>query len=101
HPDATTHILRKRVVWVVPVILGPHVPRSDRSDEERQDWARIILLLFLPWRSPADLKHNTETWYQAYTRQQTRISSHHQSIIHNISVLNECRDARDKARQRR
>lgn len=101
HPQHETHLLRKRVVWVVPVILGPHIPRGDRSPEEHEDWCRTILLLFLPWRTPADLKTAGEYWRDAYNRQQHLIPPHHQSIIRNMSVLAECRDARDKVRRNR
>ena len=101
HPQHHTHVVRKRTVWVIPVILGDKIPRSDRSDEERELWARAILTLFIPWRCPQDLKAHNETWTQAYDRQQQMISPEHQEIIYNMNVLNECRDARNKDRLRR
>ncbi|TFK77670.1 hypothetical protein K466DRAFT_459435, partial [Polyporus arcularius HHB13444] len=86
-----------RVVWVVPVLLGPHIARSDGSADELERWSRSVLMLFLPWRSPEDLRRSTETWTDAYARQQHLIPPEHQSIIHNMSVLSQCRDARDRA----
>ncbi|TFK90037.1 hypothetical protein K466DRAFT_465704, partial [Polyporus arcularius HHB13444] len=101
HPQSDTHLLRKRVVWMIPVILGPHVPRNDRTAEELDDWSRIILLLFLPWRTPSDLRRIDESWTDAYSRQQHLFPAEHRTIIHNMTVLAECRDARDKVRLNR
>ena len=55
---------------MIPVILGPRIPRNDRSPEELEEWSRSILILFIPWRHPADLKQRDETWTDAYRRQQ-------------------------------
>ncbi|TFK85158.1 hypothetical protein K466DRAFT_495261, partial [Polyporus arcularius HHB13444] len=94
HPDHESHLVRKRVLWVVPVMLGKRIARNDRSGEERESWARTILVLFVPWRTPADLKVMGESWTAAYDRQQQHIPPQHRSIIANMNVLNECRDAR-------
>ncbi len=99
HPDYGTHLVRKRVVWVVPVILGRRIARSDRSDDERESWARTILILFLPWRTAADLKEPEESWLDSYTRHERHIPRQHRTIISNMNVLNQCRDARDRVRQ--
>ncbi len=101
HPDHQTHLVRKRVIWVVPVILGSHIARNDRSEEERESWARTVLILFVPWQTPADLKERGESWMESYARQQRYIPRQHRSIICNMNVLNQCRDARDRARQDR
>ena len=97
HPQHETHMVRKRTVWVIPVVLGNKMPRPDRNDEERQLWARTVLALFQPWRTPADLKEFDEDWIEAYDRQKHCIPPEHMTIIHNMNVLSECRDARDKA----
>ena len=97
HPQYRTHLVRKRTLWVIPVLLGEKLPRPDRSDEERERWARAVLTLFKPWRHPTDLKGEFETWYEAYEQYEPRISSEHLAIIHNMNVLSECKDARDKA----
>ena len=101
HPHHDTHVLRKRTQWMIPVILGDKIPRNDRSDEEREEWARCVITLFIPWRTPHDLRLEDETWLDAYARQSHMISPEHQTIISNMNVLNECRDARDKDRLRR
>ena len=97
HPQRNMHLVRKRVTWVVPVVLGSRIARGDRSPEERESWARQVLTLFVPWRTPNDLKQQRESWSEAYDRHAHRITSHHASIIHNMAVLSECKDARDRA----
>ncbi|KAI0706472.1 hypothetical protein C8Q76DRAFT_630222, partial [Earliella scabrosa] len=97
HSLRDSHLLRKRVVWVVPVMLGDRFPRHDRSLAEKEGWARAVLTLFLPWREPKDLKYQGESWADAYDRQLDRIPLQHRSIIANLNVLCECKDARDKA----
>ncbi|KZT56593.1 hypothetical protein CALCODRAFT_418775, partial [Calocera cornea HHB12733] len=77
---------------MVPVILGPSLPRCDRSLEEKNQWCRAVLILFKPWRTLGDLRLLGETWEQAYDR--TDFGEKHLQTIKNIGVLNECRDAR-------
>lgn len=101
HPQRYTHVIRKRVVWLVPVVLGDRMPRRDTSDEERDLWARTVLLLFLPWRSPGDLKQSEETWLDAYDRQEHLIRPAHVAIVDNMNVLTECKDARDHMNRQR
>ncbi len=96
HPQHTTHLVRKRVTWVVPVILNRSLPRSDGSSEETESWSQVVLTLFLPWRTPGDLKNADETWGEAYERCLPDIAPEHHAIIHNMNVLSECKDARDK-----
>ncbi|KAI0713874.1 hypothetical protein C8Q76DRAFT_584599, partial [Earliella scabrosa] len=95
HTQFKTHVLRRRVDFAVPVILGDRIPRSDRTNEEREKWARIMLILFVPWRQPSDLRDHSESWHDAYVRQQDHISAEHKDIIGNMNVLSECRDVRD------
>ncbi|KAI0735673.1 hypothetical protein C8Q76DRAFT_610293, partial [Earliella scabrosa] len=95
HTQYKTHALRQRVDFAVPVILGDRIPRSDRTDEEKEKWARVMLILFVPWRQPSDLHNNGELWYDAYIRQQSYISDQHKDIIGHMNVLSECRDVRD------
>ncbi|KAI0740114.1 hypothetical protein C8Q76DRAFT_580390, partial [Earliella scabrosa] len=101
HTQYRTHCVRKRGKWIVPVLLGDRIPRPGRSDEETDLWARMMLILFVPWRLPSDLKHSDESWTDAYERQKSVISSRHLQIIENMNVLSECRDARDAQREMR
>ncbi|KAI0682581.1 hypothetical protein C8Q76DRAFT_637083, partial [Earliella scabrosa] len=101
HSQRTTHVVRRRVIWVVPVILGDRIPRHDRGEEEREQWAKCMLILFRSWRKPGDLKCSTETWIQAYERQSHLLTDLHKSVISNINSLSECRDARDRVNRAR
>ncbi|RDX42566.1 hypothetical protein OH76DRAFT_1302355, partial [Lentinus brumalis] len=97
HTQHETHRVRKRTIWTVPVVLGDRVPRSDQSPEEKEKWARMMLILFVPWRKPSDLRNSTETWTDAFERQRHVIPSALMKIIDNMNVLSECRDVRDSA----
>ncbi|KAI9062001.1 hypothetical protein FKP32DRAFT_1528047, partial [Trametes sanguinea] len=101
HTQFRTHVLRLRRTSMVPVILGERIPRSDRDDKERESWARMMLILFVPWRAPSDLRHVEETWCEAFERQRELITPKHVQIIANMNVLSECRDVRDEFRETR
>ena len=85
----------------MPVLLGERIPRSDRGAAEKEAWARMMLILFVPWRHPSDLKSSTESWLAAFERQRNHITSRHLQIIENMNVLSECRDVRDAHRDLR
>lgn len=96
HTQYDTHVLRLRTRSLVPVVLGNRTPRSDRSPDEKEAWARMMTILFVPWRRPSDLRRAGETWLEAYERQEARISVLHQRIVENMNVLSECKDVRDE-----
>ncbi|TFK87837.1 hypothetical protein K466DRAFT_440579, partial [Polyporus arcularius HHB13444] len=83
-----------RTIWVVPVVLGDALPRPDRGAEQRERWARAVLLMFIPWRHPRDLKAAGESWFDAYERRKPEICDEHAAFIRNMTVLSECKDAR-------
>lgn len=95
HPQYNTHRLRVRSESHIPVILGPTIPNPVRSMEAEEQWAKAVLLLFLPWRKPSDLKDDEESWISAYHRQDSLIVAKNQKIICNLNILNECKEARD------
>ncbi|KAH9852942.1 hypothetical protein C2E23DRAFT_729763, partial [Lenzites betulinus] len=101
HTQYDTHILRMRQDCDVPVILGDRIPRSDRGDEEKEAWARMMLILFVPWRRPSDLRAMDESWVEAMASRRHQISPAHEKIIQNMNVLSECRDVRDGLREMR
>ncbi|KZO97670.1 hypothetical protein CALVIDRAFT_479760, partial [Calocera viscosa TUFC12733] len=76
---------------LVPVILGPTLPRSDRGVEERAEWCRAMLILFQPWRTLADILPANASWTSAF--EQADLDEHVLRVIENIGVLNDCRDA--------
>lgn len=84
---------------VLPVLVGPKIPRRDRSPEERERGCRALLILFKPWRTEADLRDPGESWSSAYARY--RFPLHIQFVIQNIHLENECKDARDSYAEER
>ncbi len=101
HTQFMTHGLRKRSDWHVPVVLGDRIPRPDREPEEREAWARTMLILFVPWRTPSDLRGSDESWLDAFERRKNDIPKSLLRVMENMSVLSECRDARDTYRNLR
>ncbi|KII83473.1 hypothetical protein PLICRDRAFT_119404, partial [Plicaturopsis crispa FD-325 SS-3] len=86
---------RRWDVFQIPVILGESISRRDRTEQERDDWARSMLILFKPWRHPQDLRAPNETWYNAFLEYEHSIRDRHLQIIRNMTVMSECKDARD------
>ena len=95
HPQALSHINIKRMEPVVPVLLGPSVPRRDRADT-RERYCRSILTLFVPWRSVQDVCDVNQTWEQAFEIRRVKITIESQKIIDNIQLLQECKSDRDE-----
>ena len=95
HPQASSHINIKRMKPVVPVLLGPPVPRRDREDT-RERYCRSILTLFFPWRSIQDLCDVDQTWEQAFEIRHAKITSESCKIIDNVQLLQECKNDRDE-----
>ncbi|KAH7919434.1 hypothetical protein BV22DRAFT_1023020, partial [Leucogyrophana mollusca] len=94
HPQFETHRLKLRETFIVPVLLGDSIPRYDRSDAEREEWARAVLILFKPWRVAADLRREGISWFDSFESCRSSFPSYIWSTIKNINVLAECRDAR-------
>ena len=94
HPQSSSHILIKRSTPVVPVLLGPQIPRHDR-EETRERYNRALLTLFVPWRTVKDLCHINESWYDAFEARKSSVSLKAQKIIENIQLLHECKKQRD------
>ena len=55
---------------MVPVLVGPAIPRQDREDTAER-YARAILTLFYPWTTVFDICHVNQSWSDASTRMQT------------------------------
>ncbi|KZT61745.1 hypothetical protein CALCODRAFT_423227, partial [Calocera cornea HHB12733] len=77
---------------LVPVLLGPTLPRADRGEEERAQWCRTMLILFKPWRTLNDILPSQRSWTEAF--EEYRFDSRLEEIMSHIGVLNQCRDAR-------
>ncbi|CAM4822210.1 unnamed protein product [Rotaria magnacalcarata] len=95
HPQSSSHILIKRANPVVPVLLGPQIPRREREDT-RERYCRVLLTLFVPWRSVNDLCALQQTWSQALEVRKLEIAADALKIIENIQLLHECKNDRDE-----
>ncbi|KAJ7015732.1 hypothetical protein C8F04DRAFT_901505, partial [Mycena alexandri] len=94
HPQYLTHRQILRATHFIPVVLGPKFHRSDRTDAERELWAQDVVVLFKPWRVPADLKSQDQSWLEVASVLIGGLLPWHRRVIQNMNVLTECRDAR-------
>ena len=95
HPQASSHMNMKRTSPVVPVLLGPPIPREDR-EETQERYCRSILALFVPWRSVFDICDLHQTWKQAFESRQINIMPESHKFIDNIQLLHEYKKDRDE-----
>jgi hypothetical protein len=93
HPQSCTHILRIRKCEHVPVLLGSRFPNPDDGEVVKEEWCKSMMYLFVPWRTLEDLRAPEQSWSEVFT--QTVFSGTHRSIMQNIHVEKECKDARD------
>jgi hypothetical protein len=95
HPQSSSHIVMKHTNPVVPVLVGPQIPRKER-EETGERYSRALLTLFVPWRSVHDLCALNQTWTEALQVQKPLISPASLKIIENIQLLHECKHDRDE-----
>ena len=94
HPQYSTHILIRRSFAVVPVLVGPAIPREDREDTAER-YARAILTLFHPWTTVFDICHVNQSWNEALIILQPTFNAESNKVISNIQLLHECKRDRD------
>ncbi|CAF5122131.1 unnamed protein product, partial [Rotaria magnacalcarata] len=95
HPQSSSHIVITHTNPVVPVLVGPQIPRQER-EETRERYSRALLTLFVPWRSVHDLCVLNQTWAEALEVQKPLISPTSLKIIENIQLLHKCKHDRDE-----
>ncbi|KAJ7020463.1 hypothetical protein C8F04DRAFT_974254, partial [Mycena alexandri] len=78
----------------VPVPIGPALPRRD-TPALIEKHARLMLILFKPWRHASDLRHSEQSWLNAYEQFLETCTPDIQEYIDNMQLLHECRDSRD------
>ena len=100
HKESDRKYVRMRLCDVVPVPIGPALPRRDQP-ELYERYCRLMLILFKPWREPRDLRAHDEEWEHAYRGFASTMPRNHMDAIDNMQVLHECRDARDDHMQTR
>ncbi|KAJ6471185.1 hypothetical protein DFH09DRAFT_913055, partial [Mycena vulgaris] len=96
HLEDTTHHIkvlpyRKRKV---PVPIGPALPRRDQPASV-QKHARLMLILFKPWKHAEDLRHKNQSWSDAYAQFLLTCTEEITRCIENMQLLHECKDSRD------
>ncbi|KAJ3761500.1 hypothetical protein EV360DRAFT_37618, partial [Lentinula raphanica] len=96
HDEAGTHclLLTAPVCRRIPVPIGPAVPRRDRP-QVFERYARLMLILFKPWRSHNDLCRSGQPWSEAFAEFHQECSPLTQKYMDNMQVLHECKDSRD------
>jgi hypothetical protein len=93
HAQSDMHLLRFRTVPLIPVILGPTIPKYDETNEK---WCQLMLILFKPWRKLNNLINNDELWQDAFAN--SIFDKHARQYMKNIELLCECRVSRDSDR---
>ncbi|KAE8243843.1 hypothetical protein A4X13_0g6923 [Tilletia indica] len=96
HVHARSHGLKRRKQQVVPVLIGPAIPRRDR-EEDLEKYHATMLLLFKPWEMSDQiaLKLDEETWEQAFATFRGSVDSRIRKLMENMQQLHECKDAKD------
>lgn len=95
HPQALSHIIIERTTEIIPVLLGPQIPRRGR-ESTRARYCRAILTLFNPWRCVANLCFHNENWESAFVRHEEFLNQPCiKDIIDNIELLHECKEQRN------
>ena len=94
HPQYSTHLLIRRSFAVVPVLVGPAIPRQDREDTAER-YARAILTLFHPWTTAFDICHVGHSWSEALVMLQPTFNAASNKVISSIQLLHECKRDRD------
>ncbi|KAJ7450650.1 hypothetical protein B0H11DRAFT_1643034, partial [Mycena galericulata] len=73
---------------------GPGLPRRDQENTKHRH-ARLMLILFKPWRHATDLISTGQTWVDAYEEFLEDCPSEVLAIIEHMQLLHECKDSRD------
>ncbi|KAF9786786.1 hypothetical protein BJ322DRAFT_1003671, partial [Thelephora terrestris] len=97
HPDYLRKVQRSRknpCKHFVPVPIGPAIPRRDRA-ELYAKYARLMLILFKPWRKEADLRGDAADWPEALDNFLKLCTEETRKVMNNMQILHECKDSKD------
>lgn len=95
HPQSDQFLLMLASTVSIPIIHGPPLPRGD-YENQKELYARAMLLLFKPWKQLADLKMQQETWTDAFDAYP--FDSGSLNVMQNMAAMFECKDATDAYR---
>lgn len=99
HKDCEKKHVRLRTRNIVPVPIGPAMPRRDQETSTR--YFRLMMILFKPWRKVSELRDLDDSWVLAFEKFSATLHDDHQRVLNNMQVLNECRDSRNDHMQTR
>ena len=91
HPLAGTHGVRYLKKARIPNFVGNTLPHHDQGD--REYYCSAMLALFKPWRSGLDLRHQSNSWDEAFLSH--KFSARQLEVMKNMNIRYECLDARD------
>jgi hypothetical protein len=88
------NLVHMNQLWEIPfmpVLLRESLPQSNRSPEEREQWHRVIMILFKPWHKIGNLKgaHHLGT----NTFDTIKFKASLIQIMKNMNVEHEYKDA--------
>ncbi|KAG1851159.1 hypothetical protein F4604DRAFT_1513526, partial [Suillus subluteus] len=61
----------------------------------REKYCRVMLILFKPWTTVADLRGTFKTWSDAFEDFVINCSPNKMFIMKNMQILHKCKDSRD------
>ena len=103
HRDYNGKVQRVRThQWkhFVPVPIGPALPRCDRA-ELYPKYSRLMLVLFKPWRTEADLRGSSKDWPEAFSEFAESCAPETRRVLDNMQLLHECKDSNQSLRKKR
>ncbi|CAF5152138.1 unnamed protein product, partial [Rotaria magnacalcarata] len=97
HPQYSSHLIIRRSLSVVPVLVGPSILRREREGTIER-YARAILTLFCPWRNVLDICDPYTSWSDVLQLHQSSFTTKSNRVIENIQLLHDCKRDRDSDR---
>ena len=97
HPEylrKTQRIHKNPCKQFVPVPTGPAIPRWDRP-ELYAKYARLMLILFKPWRKEVNLREGAADWPEAFHEFLKCCTVETRKVMDNMQVLHECKDSKN------
>ncbi|KAJ7086288.1 hypothetical protein C8R43DRAFT_909066, partial [Mycena crocata] len=97
HLESDTHVscVTSYLKRSIPVPIGPAIPRRDKLASVPKH-ARLMLILFKPWRHADDLRSSNQSWEEAFREFTSTCSPEILERIDNMQLLHECKDSRDE-----
>lgn len=77
----------------MPVLVGESIPLPRNSDIWMEEFTRVMLLLYRPWRRVSSLLEGFSCWTEAFDAYEFK--DHLMRLIENFTVELECKDSRD------